>query len=171
MSIDWLFQIITSRGLITSLSLTTDTRKCGYLWTLLLSEEIKSVNLKGNQPWILVGRTDAEAEAPILWPRDVNSWLTGKRPRLGKIEGRRKREQKGWDGRMASPMQWTWTWANAGRCRGTGNHGRLQCMGLKRVGHDWATEQQPNQGSNPRPRQSKHSLTPGQPGNSQYFSI
>ena len=73
--------------------------------------------------------------------------------------------------RMASPMQWTWTRANSGGCRGTGNHGGVQCTGSQRVGHDWATEQQPNQGSNPRPRQWKHSLILGQPGNSQYFSI
>ena len=57
------------------------------LWTLLLgktpespldSGEIKPVSLKGNQPWILVGRTDAEAEAPVLWSSDTNSWLIGK---------------------------------------------------------------------------------------------
>ena len=39
---------------------------------------------KGNQPWILIGRTDADAEAPILWPPDVKSWLTGKDPNSGK---------------------------------------------------------------------------------------
>ena len=47
-------------------------------------KEIKLVNPKGNQPWILTGRTDAEAEAPILWPSDVKSRLTGKDPYLGK---------------------------------------------------------------------------------------
>ena len=41
-------------------------------------KEIKSVNPKGNQPWILFGRTAAEAEAPVLWPSDVKSWLIGK---------------------------------------------------------------------------------------------
>ena len=41
-------------------------------------KEIKSVNPKGNQSWIFIVRTDAEAEAPILWPPDVKSWLTGK---------------------------------------------------------------------------------------------
>ena len=53
------------------------------------SKEIKPVNPKGNQPWIFIGRT--EAEAPILWPPDVNSLLVGKDLMLGKIEGRRKR--------------------------------------------------------------------------------
>ena len=47
-------------------------------------KEIKPVNPKGNQPWILIGRTDAEAEAPILWPPDVNSLLIGKEPNAGK---------------------------------------------------------------------------------------
>ena len=42
------------------------------------SKEIKSVSPKGNQPWMFIERTDAEAEAPILWPPDVKSWLTGK---------------------------------------------------------------------------------------------
>ena len=42
--------------------------------------KIKPVNPKGNQTWVLVGRTDAEAEAPILWPPDAKSWLTGKDP-------------------------------------------------------------------------------------------
>ena len=44
------------------------------------SMEIKPVNPKGNQPWIFTGRTDAEAEAPILWPPDAKSQLTGKYP-------------------------------------------------------------------------------------------
>ena len=47
-------------------------------------KEIKSVNPKGNQVWIFIGRTDAEAEAPILWPPDAKSWLIGKDPDAGK---------------------------------------------------------------------------------------
>ena len=47
-------------------------------------KEIKPVNLKENQPWILFGKTDAEAETPILWPLDANSWLIGKDPNSGK---------------------------------------------------------------------------------------
>ena len=56
------------------------------------SKEIKTVNPKGNQPWILIGRTDAEA--PILWPPDAKSRLTGKQPDVEKIEGRRRRWQR-----------------------------------------------------------------------------
>ena len=71
-------------------------------WTVVLektlenpldSKEIKLVNPKGNQPWIFIERTVAEAEAPILWPPDAKNWLTGKDLTLGKIEGRRRR---GW---------------------------------------------------------------------------
>ena len=48
------------------------------------SKEIKTVNPKGNQPWIFIGRTDGEAEAPILWPPDAKSHLIGKDPDDGK---------------------------------------------------------------------------------------
>ena len=48
------------------------------------SNEIKQVNPKGNQPWIVIGRNDAEAESPILWPSDGKSWFTGKDPDPGK---------------------------------------------------------------------------------------
>ena len=59
------------------------------------SKEIQSVNPKGNQPWIFTGRIDAEAEAPVLWPPDAKSQFT-EEPilKLGKTEGRRKRERQ-----------------------------------------------------------------------------
>ena len=47
-------------------------------------KEIKPVNPKGNQPWICIGRTNADAETPILWPPDEKNWLTGKDPDAGK---------------------------------------------------------------------------------------
>ena len=65
-------------------------------WTLVLektlessldSKETKSVNLKENHPWIFIGRTDMEAEAPVLWPPDAKSWLTGKDSDAGKDWG------------------------------------------------------------------------------------
>ena len=46
-------------------------------------KEIKTVNCKGNQSWIFIGRTDAEAETPVLWPTDVKNWLIGKDPDAG----------------------------------------------------------------------------------------
>ena len=59
---------------------------------------------------------------------------------LGKIEGRRRRRHRGWDGWMASPTQWTWIWANSGSQWWTGKPGVLQSMGLQGVGRDWVTE-------------------------------
>ena len=56
------------------------------------SKEIKPVNPEGNQPWIFIGKTDAETEAPILWPLDAKSWLPGKDPDAGKDWGQ---EEKG----------------------------------------------------------------------------
>ena len=63
------------------------------LESLLGRQEIKPVNPKGNQPWIFIGRTDAEAEAkaPILWPIDMKSWLTGKDPDWGKDWGQEEK--------------------------------------------------------------------------------
>ena len=54
-------------------------------WESLEEQEIKPVNAKGNQPWIFIGGTDAEAEAPILWQLDVNGWITGKDPDARKV--------------------------------------------------------------------------------------
>ena len=56
------------------------------------SKEIKPVNPKGNQPWVFIRKTDAEAEALILWPPDVKSWLIVKDPDAGKDWGQ---EEKG----------------------------------------------------------------------------
>ena len=57
-------------------------------------KEIKSVNSKGNQSWIFIGRTDAEAEAPILWPPDVKNWLIGKDPDAGKDWGQEEKADR-----------------------------------------------------------------------------
>ena len=64
-------------------------------------KEIKPINPKENRPWMLTGRTDTEAEAPILWPPDMKSWLIGKESDAGKDEehkekGATKDEMVGW---------------------------------------------------------------------------
>ena len=70
------------------------------LWTVVLentpeipldSKDIKPVNLKGDQLWIFTRRTDAEAETPVFWSSDVNSWLTGKVPDAGKDWGQKEK--------------------------------------------------------------------------------
>ena len=67
-----------------------------------------------NQSWILIGRTDAEAETPILWPPDVKNWLTGKDPDAGIDWRQEEKGMTGWDGWVVSPTQWTWVWVNSG---------------------------------------------------------
>jgi len=72
------------------------------LWTVVLEKnlespldckEIQPVHPKGHQSWIFIGRTNAEAETPVLWPPDVKNWLTGKDPDDGKDW---RQEEKGW---------------------------------------------------------------------------
>ena len=83
-------------------------------WTVVLEKilesplgckEIKAVNLQGNQFWIFIGKTDVEAEAPILWPPDAKNWLIGKDPDDGKewrYEEKRMTEDEmiGWNHRL-----------------------------------------------------------------------
>ena len=59
---------------------------------------------------------------------------------LGGTGGRRRKDNRGWDGWMASPAWWTWVWVNPGSWWWTGRPGMLWFMGLQRVRHDWATE-------------------------------
>ena len=89
-------------------------------WTLVLEKnpldckEIKPVNPKGNQSLILIGRTDAEVEASILWPPDVKNWLIWKDPDAGKDWRPEEKGTRRWEDRMASPTWWTWVWASSG---------------------------------------------------------
>ena len=99
-------------------------------WTVVLEKtlespldckEIQTVHPK-DQSWVFIGRTDAEAETPILWPPDVKSWLIWKDSDAGErwmVGG--KGDDRGWDGWMPSPTQWTWVWVNSGSWGWTGN--------------------------------------------------
>ena len=102
---------------------------------------IQSVHPKGDQSWIFIGRTDAEAETPILWLPDAKNWLIGKDPDAGKDwrleeKGTTEDEMVGWHHRLNGHE----FWVNSGSWWWTGRPGVLQSMGLQRVGHDWATE-------------------------------
>ena len=83
-------------------------------WTVVLEKtlespldckEIQPVNPKGNQSWIFTGRTDSEAEAPILWPPDAKNWLVGKDPDAGKDWKQEKKGTTGCYSWMASPTR------------------------------------------------------------------
>ena len=75
----------------------------------------------------------------LIWSNDVNSGLIGKDPDVGK-DWSQKKGVTGWHGWRASPMQWTWTWANSRRQWGTRRPGVLQSMGLWRVRHNLVTQ-------------------------------
>ena len=72
----------------------------------LKSKNIKPINPEGNQPWIFIGRTEAEIEAPILWPPDVKRWLIGKDSDAGKNWRQRRKWQLGirWLERVTDSM-------------------------------------------------------------------
>ena len=103
-------------------------------------KEIQPVHPSGKQSWIFIGRTDAEAETPILWPPDVKNWLIWKDPDAGKDW---RLEEKG----MTEDEMKEWPhWLDGQefeQALGAGDGQVAWCAtvhGLQRVGHDWATE-------------------------------
>ena len=121
-------------------------------WTVVLektlesplhSKEIKPVTPKGNQPWMCIGKTDAEAEAPILWPPDAKKrpFSYWKRPWCWeRMRAGGEGDDRGWDDCMASLTQWTWVWASSRSWWWTWKASVLQSTGSQRFGHNWATE-------------------------------
>ena len=116
-----------------------------WCWKILESpldcKEIKPVNPKGNQPWIFIGRTNAEAEVPILWLPDVKSQLTGKDPDAGKDwrqeeKGTTENEMVGWHHRH-NGNEFEQVLEDSDT---QGKPSMLQSMWSQR--HDWATKQQ-----------------------------
>ena len=78
-------------------------------------KEIQPVHPKENQPWLFIGRSDAEAKAPVLWPPGTKRWLIGKDWCCKRLKGEGEGVNRGWDGWMALLTQQTWVWANSGR--------------------------------------------------------
>ena len=105
--------------------------------SLLDCKEVKTVNPKRDQPWIFIGRTDAEAETPILWPPDVKSWLIGKDPGAGK--DRRQKEKGAAEDEM---IEWH-HWLDGHEFEQTGRSWRTEeaGMGWQRVENDLVTKQ------------------------------
>ena len=90
-----------------------------WFWRRLLRvspldcKEIQPVHPKGDQSWIFIGRTDVEAEAPILWSPDMKNWLIGKTWCWERLKAGGEEDDRGWDGWMASLTQWTRVWASS----------------------------------------------------------
>ena len=109
-----------------------------WCWRRLLSpvdcKKIKLVNPKGNQSWIFIGRTDAEAEAPILRPPHAKSWLIGKDSDAGK-DGRQQK-------RMTEDEMVGWYYWFNGDGEGQRSLACCSSWGSQRAGHNWVTEQQ-----------------------------
>ena len=120
-----------------------------YFWTVLEKtlespldcKETQPVHSKGDQPWVFFGRTGC-------WSWNSSTLATSCEElthwkwfwcwqRLG---ARGEGDDRGWDGWMASPIQWTWVWVNSGSWWWTGRPGVLQFMGSQRAGHHWVTE-------------------------------
>ena len=125
--------------------------KNSCFWTVVLEKtlecpldckEIQPVHPKGDQSWIFLGRTGAEAETPILWLlMGKANWLR-KTLMLGKIEGGGKGDNRGWDDWTASPTQWTWVWTNPGSWWSTGSLVCRSPWGHKELNiteFDWTT--------------------------------
>ena len=118
-------------------------------WTVVLEKtlerplncrEIQPVHPKGNQSWIFIGRTNAEAETPILWPPDAKNWLIWKELDAGKDWGQEEKvttedEMVGWQ-HWLNGHEFKWTPELVMDKRG------LACCSPwdRRVGHDWGTE-------------------------------
>ena len=119
-------------------------------WTVVLEKtldspldfkEIQPVNPKGDQSWIFIGRTDAEAETPILWPpvgKKLSHW---KRPWWWeRLKAGGEGDDRGWDGCMSSPTQWNWVWVDSGSWWWTGKPGMPWSWGRR----EWDTTERLN---------------------------
>ena len=127
-----------------------EVKNWNCFWTVVLEntlespldcKDIQPVHPKGNQSWIFIERTDAEAGTPTFWPPDAKNWLIGKDPDAGKYwrweeKGTTEDEIVGWhhwlNGHEFGENSGSWWW--------TGRPGVLWFMGSQRVGHDWVTE-------------------------------
>ena len=99
-------------------------------------KEIQPVHPKGNQSWIFIGRTDAEAVTPILWIPHVKNWHLKRHWCWERLKAGVEGKDREWAGWLASPTQKTWVCVGSGSWWWTGRPGMVS----QRVGHDWVTE-------------------------------
>ena len=127
-------------------------QKNWWFWNVVLKtfespldcKEIQPLNPQGNTSWIFIGKTDAEAEAPILWPPDVKNWLIGKDPDSEKDwrqeeKGMTEDEMVGWHHQLDGYEFEQALGVGDGQGRSLACCSPL-CMGSQRVGHNWVTE-------------------------------
>ena len=128
------------------ITLYAKQKKNWCFWTVVLEKTLecpldcKIHHSSGDQSWVFIWRTDAEAETPILWPPHMKSWLIGKEPDSGRVWGQEEKgmtedEMAGWHHKSMD--------MGLGRLQKlvmTGRPSMLRFMGSQRVGHDWVTE-------------------------------
>ena len=104
-------------------------------------KEIQPFHPKGNQSWIFIGRTDVEAENSNILATWCKELTHLKKPWCWeRLKAGGEGDNRGWDGGMALPTQWTGVWVSSGSWWWTGRPGMLHSMGSQRVRQDWPTE-------------------------------
>ena len=104
------------------------------------SPEIQPVHPKGDQSWVFIGSTNAEAETPNILATWCEELTYLKKPWCWeRLRARGEGDDRGYDDWMASPTWWTWVWVDSRSWWWTGRPGVLQFMGSQRVGYDWVT--------------------------------
>ena len=119
-------------------------------WTVVLEKtlespldckEIQPVHPKGDQSWVFIGKTNAEAESPstlATWSQELTHWKRSWCWEILKAGG--EGDDRGWDGWMSSLTQWPWVQVSSGSWQWTGKPGVLQSMELQRFRHAWVIE-------------------------------
>ena len=111
------------------------------LESLLNFKEIQPVHPEGDQSWVFIERTDVEAENSNILTTWCEELTHCKRPWCWeRLRAGREEDDRGWDGCMASPTQWTWVWVDSGSWWWTGRPGVLWFIASQRITHDWVTK-------------------------------
>ena len=145
----WLLYLLTLAHLLfLFLCMFSNLKNCILdIWLIFCRDSgfsyvsLKRIEFCFSRQWVFIGRTDVEAETPILWVPDVKSWLIWKNPDAGKDwrqeeKGMTEDETVGWHHHLNG----RWVWVDSGSWWWTGRPGVLWSTEFQRVGHDWVTE-------------------------------